>query len=77
MSDRLTAEPGTRDFDLQLLQIATESDHPMDVALAAILTRRLEKDDCGFCDLPGVVTVMCSICGRRATYLLGGDENGP
>jgi hypothetical protein len=41
MSDRLTAEPGTLEFLRQLLEIAQESDHPMDKALARVLSRQI------------------------------------
>jgi len=39
MSDRLTAEPGTLEFLRQLLEIAKESDHPMDKALTKVLSK--------------------------------------
>ena len=41
MSDRLTAEPGTLEFLRQLLDIAQESDHPMDKALVGVLTEQI------------------------------------
>ena len=41
MSDRLTAEPGTLEFLRQLLEIAQESDHPMDKALTKVLSRQI------------------------------------
>ena len=41
MSDRLTAEPGTLEFLRQLLEIAQESDHPMDKALAKVLAKQI------------------------------------
>ena len=41
MSDRLTAEPGTLEFLRQLLEIAQESDHPMDKALTRVLSKQI------------------------------------
>ena len=41
MSDRLTAEPGTLEFLRQLLEIAQESDHPMDKALTKVLSKQI------------------------------------
>lgn len=41
MSDRLTAEPGTLEFLRQLLEIAQESDHPMDKALSRVITKQI------------------------------------
>jgi hypothetical protein len=41
MSDRLTAEPGTLEFLRQLLEIARESDHPMDKALTRVLSKQI------------------------------------
>lgn len=41
MSDRLTAEPGTLEFLRQLLEIAKESDHPMDKALTRVLSQQI------------------------------------
>jgi hypothetical protein len=41
MSDRLTAEPGTLEFLRQLLEIAKESNHPMDKALAKVLVKQI------------------------------------
>jgi len=41
MSDRLTAEPGTLEFLRQLLEIAQESDHPMDKALTKVLLKQI------------------------------------
>jgi hypothetical protein len=41
MSDRLTAEPGTVEFLRQLLEIAQESDHPMDKALTRVLSKQI------------------------------------
>lgn len=43
MSDRLTAEPGTVEFLRQLLEIAQESDHPMDKALTRVLSKQIGK----------------------------------
>jgi hypothetical protein len=43
MSDRLTEEPGTLDFLRQLLEIAQESDHPMDKALTKVLSKQIEE----------------------------------
>jgi hypothetical protein len=43
MSDRLTAEPGTTEFLRQLLEIAQESDHPMDKALTAVLSKDIAE----------------------------------
>jgi hypothetical protein len=45
MSDRLTAEPGTLEFLRQLLEIAQESDHPMDKALAKVLSKQIRKTE--------------------------------
>jgi hypothetical protein len=45
MSDRLTAEPGTLDFLRQLLEIAQESDHPMDKALTKVLSKQIEETE--------------------------------
>jgi hypothetical protein len=41
VSDRLTAEPGTLEFLRQLLEIAQESDHPMDKALTKVLSKQI------------------------------------
>lgn len=38
---RLTAKPGTLEFLKQLLEIAQESDHPMDKALTRVLSRQI------------------------------------
>ena len=43
MSDRLTAEPGTLEFLRQLLEIAQESDHPMDKALTKVLSKKIRE----------------------------------
>lgn len=43
MSERLTAEPGTVEFLRQLLEIAQESDHPMDIALTKVLTKQIRE----------------------------------
>lgn len=43
MSDRLTAKPGTVEFWRQLLEIAKESDHPIDKALVRVLPKRIEE----------------------------------
>jgi hypothetical protein len=45
MSDRLTAEPGTLEFLRQLLEIAQESDHPMDKALTKVLSRQIRETE--------------------------------
>lgn len=45
MSDRLTAEPGTLEFLRQLLEIAQESDHPMDKVLARVLSKQIEETE--------------------------------
>lgn len=45
MSDRLTAEPGTPEFLRQLLEIAKESDHPMDKALVEVLERQFGEQE--------------------------------
>jgi len=45
MSDRLTAEPGTPEFLRQLLDIAQESDHPMDKALTKVLSKQIEETE--------------------------------
>jgi hypothetical protein len=41
VGDRLTAEPGTLEFLRQLLEIAQESDHPMDRALTRVLSKQI------------------------------------
>lgn len=46
MSDRLMADPGTVEFWRQLLEIARQSDHPMDRALVKVLTRHIEEAAC-------------------------------
>jgi hypothetical protein len=65
MSDRLTAEPGTLEFLRQLLEIAKESDHPMDKALAKVLAkqigeaevvRRPEGTDDNCCSLKNILS---------------------
>jgi hypothetical protein len=45
MSDRLTAEPGTLEFLRQLLEIAQESDHPMDKALTKVLSKQIRETE--------------------------------
>lgn len=45
MSDRLTAEPGTLEFLRQLLEIAQESDHPMDKALTRVLSKQIGETE--------------------------------
>lgn len=45
MSDRLTAEPGTVEFLKQLLEIAQESDHPMDKALTRVLSKQIGETE--------------------------------
>jgi hypothetical protein len=45
MSDRLTAEPGTLEFLRQLLEIAQDSDHPMDKALTRVLAKQIGKTE--------------------------------
>jgi hypothetical protein len=45
MSDRLTAEPGTLEFLRQLLEIAKESDHPMDKALTGVLSKQIKETE--------------------------------
>lgn len=45
MSDRLTADPGTPEFLRQLLEIAQESDHPMDKALARVLSKQIGETE--------------------------------
>jgi hypothetical protein len=45
MSERLTAEPGTLEFLRQLEAIAVESDHPMDRALARVLSKHIKEEE--------------------------------
>lgn len=45
MSERLTAEPGTLEFLRQLLEIAQESDHPIDKALTKVLSKRIGETE--------------------------------
>jgi hypothetical protein len=45
MSDRLTAEPGTLEFLRQLLEIAQESDHPMDKTLTLVLSKQIGETE--------------------------------
>ena len=45
MGDRLTAEPGTVEFLRQLLEIAQESDHPMDKALTRVLSKQIGETE--------------------------------
>jgi hypothetical protein len=45
MSDRLTAEPGTLEFLRQLLEIAQQSDHPMDKALTKVLSKQIGETE--------------------------------
>ena len=45
MSDRLTAEPGTLEFLRQLLEIAQESDHPVDKALTKVLSKQIGETE--------------------------------
>jgi len=45
MSERLTAEPGTLEFLRQLLEIAQESDHPMDKALTRVLSKQIGETE--------------------------------
>ena len=44
-SSRLTAEPGTLEFLRQLLEIARESDHPMDRALTRVLSKQIGETE--------------------------------
>lgn len=43
MNDRLTAKPGTLEFLRQLLEIAQQSDHPMDKALTTVLEKQIAE----------------------------------
>lgn len=66
-SSRLTAEPGTLDFLRQLLEIAQESDHPMDKALTKVLSKQMGEQICSGCCAKEVI-IECATCGSVKVY---------
>jgi hypothetical protein len=65
MSDRLTAEPGSLEFLRQLLEIARESDHPMDKALARVLAKQIGEQEEGTNESPTTTTSPAEVQRER------------